>query len=81
MECEVYVDGICLEHVSEFKYLSCILKESGKDEAECSKEGGKREGGCSLQVILGLWLMLGVCSLSMIGFCMHYRWCLFLNIW
>ena len=21
LECEVYVDGICLEHVSEFKYL------------------------------------------------------------
>ena len=25
--CEVYVDGIRLEHVSEFKYLGCVLDE------------------------------------------------------
>ena len=31
LECEVHVDGIHLEHVSEFKFLGCIL-----DEAECS---------------------------------------------
>ena len=31
--CEVCVDGICLEHVSEFKYLGCVLDESGADEA------------------------------------------------
>ena len=36
MECEVYVDGICLKHVSELKYLECILDESGTDGAECS---------------------------------------------
>ena len=35
-ECEVHVDGICLEHVSEFKYLGCVLDESGTDGAECS---------------------------------------------
>ena len=29
---------IRLEHVSEFKYLGCILDESGTDEAECSKK-------------------------------------------
>ena len=28
LECEVHVDGICLEHVSEFKYLGCVLGES-----------------------------------------------------
>ena len=28
-ECEVCVDGTCLEHVSEFKYLGCGLDESG----------------------------------------------------
>ena len=27
-----------LEHVSEFKYLGCVLNESGTDGAECSKE-------------------------------------------
>ena len=36
LECEVHVDGIRLEHVSEFKYLGCTLDESGTDEAECS---------------------------------------------
>ena len=25
LECEVCVDRICLEHVSEFKYLGCVL--------------------------------------------------------
>ena len=25
LECEVHVYGICLEHVSEFKYLGCVL--------------------------------------------------------
>ena len=34
LECEVCVDGIFLEHVSEFKYLGCILHESGTDETE-----------------------------------------------
>ena len=25
LECEVHINGIRLEHVSEFKYLGCIL--------------------------------------------------------
>ena len=29
---------IRLEHVSEFKYLECVLDESGTDEAECSRK-------------------------------------------
>ena len=33
LQCEVHVDGICLEHVSEFKYLGCVLDESGIDGA------------------------------------------------
>ena len=40
LECEVHVDGIRLEHVSEFKYLGCVLDESGTDGAEL-KEGGR----------------------------------------
>ena len=32
LESEVHVDGIQLEHVSEFKYLG-VLNESGTDEA------------------------------------------------
>ena len=42
--CEVYVDEIRSEHVSEFKYLGCVLKESGTDKTECSRKvaSGKR---------------------------------------
>ena len=29
------MDTMRLEHVSEFKYVGCILDESGTDEAEC----------------------------------------------
>ena len=36
LESEVCVAGICLDHVWEFKYLGCVLDESGTDEAECS---------------------------------------------
>ena len=35
LECEVHVDGIHLEHVSEFKYLGCVLDESGTNGAVC----------------------------------------------
>ena len=47
LECEVCIDGICLEHVSEFKYLGCVLDESGTDEAECSRKvaSGRRVAG------------------------------------
>ena len=38
LECEVHVHGIRLEHVSEFKYLRCVLDKSGTDEAECSRK-------------------------------------------
>ena len=29
LECEVCVDELRLEHVSEFKYFGCVLDESG----------------------------------------------------
>ena len=34
---EIFVDGIRLEHVSEFKYLRCVLDETGTDEAKCCR--------------------------------------------
>ena len=52
--CEIYVDKIRLEHVSEFKYLGGVLDESGTDEAECSRNEASRRRE---QVLLGLWLM------------------------
>ena len=47
LECEVCVKGIRLERVSEFKYLGCVLDESGKYEAECSRKvaSGRRVAG------------------------------------
>ena len=36
-----------MEHVSEFKYLGCVLDESGTDDAECQKEmaSGRKVAG------------------------------------
>ena len=47
LECEVQVDGVRLEYVSEFKYLGCVLDKSGTDEAECSRKVaiGRRVAG------------------------------------
>ena len=33
LECEIHIGGIRLEHVLEFKYLGCVLDESGTDGA------------------------------------------------
>ena len=38
LECEVCLNVIRLEHVQEFKYLGCVLDESGTNEAECSRK-------------------------------------------
>ena len=35
----VCVDGMRLEHVSEFKYLEHVFDESGTDNAECRRKG------------------------------------------
>ena len=47
LECDVHVDGIRLEHVSEFKYLECVLEESGTDLVECSRKvvSGRKVAG------------------------------------
>ena len=52
LECEVCVDEMRFEHVSEFKYLGSVLDELCTYEAECRR---CRAGG-GLQVVLGLWL-------------------------
>ena len=43
----VHVDGIHLEHVSEFKYLGCVLEKAGTDGTEYSRElaSGRRVAG------------------------------------
>ena len=42
-----------MKHVSEFKYLGCILDESGTEWAECSKEvaSGMRVVGAIRSVV------------------------------
>ena len=47
LDCEVHVDGIRLEHDSEFKYLGCVLGESVTDGVEFSRKvaSGRRVAG------------------------------------
>ena len=47
LEWEICVDGIRLKHVSEFKYLECVLDELGTDESECSRKvaSGRKVAG------------------------------------
>ena len=42
LESEVHVDGIRLEHVSEFKYFGYVLEELGTDREECNRKEGCR---------------------------------------
>ena len=74
LEDEVCVDGICLEHVLEFKYLGCVLDESGTDEAESSKKvaSGKRVEGAIRRLQLE-------CARVLLE-CMSHCWCLFLHM-
>ena len=60
LKSEICMDGACLEQVSEFKYFGCVLDdESGTNVAECHRK--VRSGR---KVAYAIWLMLGVCSLS-----------------
>ena len=62
MECSVCVDGIRLEHVSEFKYLSCVLDQSGIVEAECSRKvvSGRSVTG-AIRSLVNVRSVLGSC--------------------
>ena len=63
LEFEVHVDGIRLEHVSDFKYLGCVLDESGIDRVECNRRvaSWRRVAGAIRSL-----LMLEICSLSVL---------------
>ena len=60
MECEVHIDWIRLDHISEFKYLVCVLDESGTDGAECSKRvsSKRRVAGAISSLVNGRDLQL-----------------------
>ena len=63
LECDAYIDGVRLEHVSDFKYLEWVLDEAGTDGTECSRKvtiGGVVAGAIRSLVILG------ICRLSVL---------------
>ena len=66
LECEVHLDGICLEHVSEFKYLGCVLDESGTNGAECNRKvaNGRRVAGAVKSLVNARDLQLDCASLA-----------------
>ena len=66
LECEVPVHGIRLEHVSEFKYLGCVLDESGTDAAGCSREvaSGRRVAGAIRSLVNAKGFQLECASLA-----------------
>ena len=61
LECEDHVDGIRLEHVSEFKHLRCVLDESGTDGAECCRKvaSGRRLVDAIRSLVNARYLQLG----------------------
>ena len=63
LECEVHIDGIRLEHASEFKYLGFVLDESGRDGAECSRKlaSGRTVAGAIRSLVNARELQLESC--------------------
>ena len=51
--CKVLVDGMQMEHVSEFKYLGCVSEYLGTDGAKC--QGGKWEESYRYYQIPSKW--------------------------
>ena len=66
LECKVQVNGIHVEHVSEFKYLGCVLDKAGTDEVECNKKvaSGRRVGGGIRSLVNTMDLQLEYTSLA-----------------
>ena len=73
LECEVSVDGVRLDHGSKFKYTRCVLNESGTEEADFSRKEAIRR-----RVAGAIWLMIEVCSLSVLRSCTRHCSCLIL---
>ena len=50
VECEVHIDKVHLKHASEFKYLGCVLDESGTDRA-----GYSRKAANAIRSLVNVW--------------------------
>ena len=46
---EIQVDGVQLEKISEFRYLRCVLDESGTDVAEYQKVKKERKAAGAIR--------------------------------
>ena len=66
VKCEVHIDGICLKHVLELKFLGCVLDESGTDWAGCSRKAvsGRRVAGAIRSLVNARDLQLQCASLA-----------------
>ena len=60
VECEVCIDFMRFEHLLEYKYFACVLKESGINEVECSRKvvGGRRAVGAIRSLVNASGLQL-----------------------
>ena len=74
LEYEISVEGTQLEKVSEFKYLRCVLEESGTYVAECRR---RVVSGRKVASSIRSLVVLGVCSFSALGCWMRLCTCLF----
>ena len=61
--CDVHVDEISLEDVSEFKYLGCVLDESGTYGVKCGRKvaSGRRVAG-AIYSLVNAWDLQFVCA-------------------
>ena len=75
LECEVHVDRIHLEHISEFKYLGCVLDKSGTDGVECCRKvaSGRRVADAISSLVNARDLQF-----ELLESCMRHCLCLFL---
>ena len=67
LECEVYVDGVQWSmhqnlNTWDVFWLNQVLMRKSVV--------GRWQVGGGLQILLGLWLMIGVCSLNVLGSCL-----------
>ena len=73
VECGIRVDVARWDQVSEFKYFGCVLDNQVQ---VLPNDVGRYQVEGKLQVLSGPWLKLGVCSLSVRGYCMRHCPCL-----
>ena len=73
MECEILVNEMQLEHMSQFKYLGCVLDESVMDVAEFYMNVAS---GRKSEFFIRSWV--NVRGSIVLGSCMIHCSCLFL---